>query len=109
MPGLDRARVDGLPVTFTPGDAETLATREAVTSRSEMGLTLTEVEGEFHDLRSVAKAFSAFDGLLRAIAKEVAPKERIEPVVVRLDLLDEKLRVTVRLVGAKPRRRKSKP
>ena len=75
-------------------DPETM--RDTVLHKGDMTLTLILAEGQkTFDLRAVAGAMKALDGLLRAVAKEVAPAERVEPVIVRMDILEPQLRLTV--------------
>jgi len=80
--------------------------KNAILHQGELSLMLTVKEGEPITLRDVTRAWSALDGLLRAIAKEIAPTERLVPVVVRVDLLDERLRLTVRIQPDAPAKRR---
>lgn len=87
------------------GEVAALA-RDTIMRRGDMSITLTLAEGQTtFDLRMVAGAMKALDRLLRAVAKEVSPAERLEPVIVRVDILEPSLRlyVTMRPVpkGAK--------
>ena len=80
-------------------DPETM--RDAVLHKGDMTLILTLAEGQkTFDLRMVAGAMKALDGLLRAVAKEVAPAERLEPILTRLDILEPALRFTVTMRAA---------
>lgn len=84
------------------------AARTTVLRAGEMALTLTATDGDYpHSLRQTARAMMGLDRLLRALAKEVAPKDRLEPVITRVTVLDQKLQIVVRVQPA-PRRTRRK-
>lgn len=81
--------------------------RQRILHKGELALSLRATEGEWpHEVRTVARALSALDGLLREIAKSVAPTEKLTVVLVRVDILDEVIKFTVRVDPARPRRRR---
>jgi hypothetical protein len=88
---------------------DTTEIRQTV-ARRELQVTLTATEGEWpHDVRDVARTLSALDRLLRTTAKHIDPAAKVKVVLTRVDILDDDVRLTVRVDPVAPRVRRRAP
>lgn len=74
----------------------------------ELSVTLKASEDSWpHTLRDAGRTLTSLDRLLREVARSIDPQTPVLPVLVRVDLLDDLLRFTVRIDPPRPRKRKA--